>query len=127
MDWTWSQIELAATAVQAYHHELAHRLVTGKSPVVEEAVQVAERARRLAAEAPATLDRATRAAMAQAAEDRMMAAQVAGMGFSVSTGPAAPIDGMALFRIAQEAKARGEDPSAALQAAMRGDPPKPAG
>lgn len=125
MDWTWPQIEIAATAVQAYHHDLAARLITGKSPTVEAALEEGARqatAARDAAALPAGLDRATRAAMAQAAEDRQMAAQVAGMGFAVNTAPTAPVDGMALFLAAKAAKARGEDPTAVIRAGVLGTP-----
>lgn len=125
MDWTWPQIEIAATAVQAYHHDLAARLISGKSPTMEAAVQEAARQASVARDAaalPAGLDRAARAAMAQAAEDRQMAAAVAGMGFAVNTAPAAPPDGMALFLAARAAKARGEDPEAVIRAGVLGTP-----
>lgn len=39
--WTWAQIVAASQAVQAYHHDLAARLFTGKSPVVTEAKRAA--------------------------------------------------------------------------------------
>lgn len=133
--WSWDTIYEVTAAIQSYHHDLAARLVSGKSPTLEEAR--AAGARRHAAESAAAMAEASGIppeavdAARAAGEARAFARDVAGLKFAVSTDPVVRIDGPAVFAAARAAKERGASPDevqAIIAAGLAGKPlPVPPG
>ena len=90
MDWTWSQIAIAASAVNTYHLDLVSRIVTGKSPVFAQAEKDSRSRReteaikqRLQAQANQDRDRDAEAVQAEA-EMLQKAAEFAKLGFAIN-------------------------------------------
>lgn len=137
LGWPWAKIYEVSTAVQAYHHDLAGRLFTGKSGALEEARKEAAHAQALAAVEEegrrSGLGRDQIDAARAAAEARAFAREVAGLRFAVNADPepaVARLDGPAIFAAVREARARGATPAevqAIVQAGMAGRPIPPPG
>lgn len=136
--WPWAKIYEVTAAVQAYHHDLAGRLFTGKSAALEEANKIGAHEQAVAAAEEegrkAGLGREQIDAARAAAEARAFAREVSGLRFAVNADPepaVARLDGPAIFAAVREAKARGASPAevqAIVQAGMAGRPlPTPGG
>lgn len=130
--WPWQKILETSAAVQAYHHDLAARLLSGKSPSLEEARTTAAHAQaveRAAEDARRSgLPMAAVDAARAAAEARAFAREVAGQRFAVNVDPEpaiARLDGPALFAAVRAARARGasaDEVKTIMEAGMAGRP-----